>query len=263
VIPGNAKPRSELPWLPYRETDKVFVINSHNFGGGAFDPSVNGKTPIAAWVPSRDDAGNGTTTLTDLVGTNNGTLTNMDPATDWLVDTGSGGVRALDFDGVNDAVIASAPAITQQMTQSYWFRRAAPSVLSCFVGFGVASTVSNRFVIQPWSDGVVYISFGGSNWGQLNSNDTNWHHLVAVFDGSATGNANRLKAYLDGSPVSLSYTATIPSAIGAPSSLWMGRTFTTINQFSSGRIDDYRLWDVALNATDAADLYAAQRGGNA
>jgi hypothetical protein len=32
--PGYAKPRSELPWLPYRETDKVFVINSHNFGGG-------------------------------------------------------------------------------------------------------------------------------------------------------------------------------------------------------------------------------------
>jgi len=31
VTPGYAKPRSELPWLPYRTNDKVFVINSHNF----------------------------------------------------------------------------------------------------------------------------------------------------------------------------------------------------------------------------------------
>ena len=35
MTPGYAKPRAELPWLPYNESDKVFVINSHNFGGGA------------------------------------------------------------------------------------------------------------------------------------------------------------------------------------------------------------------------------------
>ena len=40
------------------------------------------------WCPSLDDAGNGTTTLTDLSGNgNHGTLTNMDPATDWVADT--------------------------------------------------------------------------------------------------------------------------------------------------------------------------------
>ena len=43
--------------------------------------AVNGKEPVAAWIPSLDTAGNGTTTLTDLVGSNNGTLTNMDAAT--------------------------------------------------------------------------------------------------------------------------------------------------------------------------------------
>jgi hypothetical protein len=263
MTPGNAKPRSELPWLPYRETDKVFVINSHNFGGGAFNPSVNGKMPIAAWIPSRDDAGNGTTTLTDLVGSNNGTLTNMDPATDWVVDTDAGGVRALDFDGLNDVVIAGAPAITQQMTQSYWFKRSATSVLSCFVGFGVLSSDSNRFIVLPWSDGIVYMQFGGVNFGRFNSNDTNWHHLVVVFDGAATGNSNRLKAWFDGSAVSLTFTGTIPSGIGSPTSLQIGRTFSQVNQFSLGRVDDYRIWNQALDATDAAALYAAQRGGQA
>ena len=71
--------------------------------------AVNGKEQIAAWIPSLDTAGNGTTTLTDLVGSNDGTLTNMDAA-DWVADTDAGGVRALDFDGTNDRVIGALGA---------------------------------------------------------------------------------------------------------------------------------------------------------
>ena len=45
MTPGYAKPRSELPWLPYRTTDKVFVINSHNFGA----PAINLKDDLVWW----------------------------------------------------------------------------------------------------------------------------------------------------------------------------------------------------------------------
>lgn len=38
MIPGFAKSRRELPWLPYPESDKVYIINAHNFGGGASAP---------------------------------------------------------------------------------------------------------------------------------------------------------------------------------------------------------------------------------
>jgi hypothetical protein len=44
MTPGFAKPRSELPWLPYPESDRVFVINSHNF-----TPSVNLKANLVWW----------------------------------------------------------------------------------------------------------------------------------------------------------------------------------------------------------------------
>lgn len=64
--------------------------------------AVNGKEPAFAWIPSLDDVGNGTTTLNDLIGSRDGTLTNMDAGTDWVADTGAGGVRALDFDATND-----------------------------------------------------------------------------------------------------------------------------------------------------------------
>jgi len=40
VTPGYAKPRSELPWLPYESLDRVRIINSHNF------------TPVATWTPA-------------------------------------------------------------------------------------------------------------------------------------------------------------------------------------------------------------------
>ena len=59
---------------------------------------------LAWWCPSLDETGNGTTTLYDLVGSVNGTLTNMDASTDWVADTASGGVRCLDFDGTNDFI---------------------------------------------------------------------------------------------------------------------------------------------------------------
>jgi hypothetical protein len=99
MIPGFAKSRQELPWLPYPESDKVFVINAHNFPSAGFSPAVNGKMPIVAWIPSRDDAGNGTTTLNDL-GNNSvdGSFVGL-PTSAWVANTDAGGVRALDFTG--------------------------------------------------------------------------------------------------------------------------------------------------------------------
>lgn len=65
--------------------------------------AVNSKEPAFAWIPSLDDAGNGTTTLNDLIGSRDGTLTNMaTPSSNWVADTGAGGIRRIDFDDTND-----------------------------------------------------------------------------------------------------------------------------------------------------------------
>ena len=61
---------------------------------------------VGAWSPCLNPRGG--TTLYDLSGRGNyGTLTNMDPATDWVT---SGGKTALDFDGSNDRVEISDSA---------------------------------------------------------------------------------------------------------------------------------------------------------
>lgn len=182
---------------------------------------------------------------------NHGTLTNMD-GNDWVASQGR---YALDFDGSNDVVAASIPLVPNNLcTQSYWFRRTATSTLTGFVGFGVNSSSNSRFVLQPWSDGVVYITVADTttefNWGQFNSNDTLWHHLAAVFDGTKTTNASRLVVFFDGKPISLTYSGTIPATFGSPTLLRMGQTFAAANNFGSGMIDGYLIHNRALSPNE-------------
>lgn len=72
-----------------------------------------------------------------------------------------------------------------------------------------------------------------------------WVHVAMVFDGTQTGNANRLKLYANGVPVTLTYNGTIPAITDVNvNPLKMG----TIN----GWMDDARVWNAALSAADIA-----------
>jgi hypothetical protein len=262
MIPGFAKSREDLPYLPYRTSDKVYVINSHNFGGGAFSPAVNGKMPIAAWIPSRDDAGNGTTTLTDLVGSNDGTLTNMDPATDWVADTDAGGVRALDFDGVNDTTVHDRLILPSNVFSiSTWVKPVSVSGVRMLVAQYGSTTFDRGWYLAVISGAVRFLvspNGGLIPWGQGGTVSTgSWQHIVSVSTGSA------FKIYIDGNPVTTSLTGTYPSTIFNSSvDFQIGARHGTDSPYS-GLQDDARVFDQALDATDVADLYAAGRGGDA
>lgn len=251
MTPGFAKPRAELPWLPYGECNRV-IINAHNFTPATFSPAVNGKMPVAAWIPTRDTVGNGTTTLTDLVGTNNGTLTNMDPATDWVSDTDAGGTRALDFDGSDRVFLGNISASVWSF--SAWTRVSAFNTAFRRI-FG-----QNGFQIDiAFSASGVFACFDGTAWRTFGTAVTlnQWLHHVITYDGSS------LRAYRNGSQIgstttggrSLSGVSRFGDYVGGP-------VLGDGNQFI-GRLDDMRIWNQAINATDVSDLYAAQRGGDA
>jgi len=207
---------------------------------------------VCSWAPCLGPTG---LTLRDWSGRgNHGTLTN---GPTWSTSSGN---YNLEFDGTDDVVTSSVPPLNNVVcSQSYWFQRTATSALSSFVGVGVAGSESNRFVIQPWSDGVVYVSMGQTVWGNFSSNDLLRHHLVAVFDGNQTGNANRLKCWLDGRPVTLSFTGTIPSNIGSPASIRFGQTYNVESPFGSGRIFDYGIYARTLASQEIQIL--ARRPG--
>lgn len=72
-----------------------------------------------------------------------------------------------------------------------------------------------------------------------------WHHVAYVFDGTATGNSNRMKIYVDGNPQALSFVNTVPSTTPSYNtnaiigrSVWEGFSFI-------GKMNDVRIWNVA------------------
>jgi hypothetical protein len=189
---------------------------------------------------------------------NHGTLTNMDAATDWVVD---GGRYALDFDGSNDLVDISFSAFAgvSSATISGWFRRTATSAFGPMFGTGQSGTAASRFNVLAWSDGNVYVATNSNEFALFASNDLLLHHILVVFDGLKTGNTNRLKVYFDGKEVTLSYNGTVQSTLGNGNNWWMG--ITQLNQAGTGRIFENIGWTRSLSANEALQLYQIGRGG--
>lgn len=219
---------------------------------------VNGKTPIAAWIPSLDTAGNGTTTLTDLVGSNNGTLTNMDPTTDWVADTGAGGVRALDFDGINDRITGVPMFSSSAWAVSLWLKMNATSESANRSIFGNLQFNRSGFLIQKRrsnaSDGnkLIFVYAPYTPIYSLNVFPTEkWSHVCFSYNGSAyTGWINGVEQF------------TASGAFVQPSSgpwSFCGPSSGLFDGFYSGRLDDIRIFNQGVVLSDVQYLY---NGGN-
>jgi hypothetical protein len=208
----------------------------------------------------RDMAG---TTAYDRSGSgNNGTLTNGPTLTQGKIG------QALSFDGSDDYVDAgdiNALDGASTFTMSAWIKQN-----SLLEGRSVVSKYTNSFPHVSWGTSGggepdrMGMLISGANYGTV-STDVHqaevWEHWVWVFDGTQTGNSNRLKAYLNGAEQTLSFGGTIPAttnstaaavAIGADSG---GDGSAEWN----GSIDEVRLYSRVLSANEIAALYNAGR----
>ena len=214
--------------------------------------AVNGKEPVAAWIPSLDTAGNGTTTLTDLVGTNNGTLTNMDAATDWAL---SGGKYALDFDGTNDYVNtgftpSTAIGTLNSWAISIWIKQTSAKNNARIIG----NSLSTRWYLAT-STTVVFWGWGSSfsTSTNLTLSFGNWQHVVVTYN-STTGN---ILCFLAGSLVAANVYS--GNGVFASNTTQIGDILAGPLPFN-GSIDDVRVFSTALDASDAAYLYNSGNG---
>lgn len=227
---------------------------------------------IAALCPSQDTTGDGTTTLTDFTGVSSGTLTNMDASTDWVTDSGK---RCLDLDGANDYVVTTATPIggAKCVSMSFYARRVANTGLGVCLGVAPAiNSGSHQLIFYHFTDGNVYLHVGGLNYGIFawSLTDQAWHSVIINFDGTATGNANRLKVWIDGTAKTLTFNGTIPAAIlSVDSRVFLGASpYSPSPNYGAFRIDDFRLRlrlysDSERTEIDASrgGTYAAASGG--
>ena len=84
------------------------------------------------------------------------------------------------------------------------------------------------------------------------SND--WNHIVAVFNGSGSSNADKCKIYLNGVSQTLTFSGTFPSSVDDLSGYdtYIGRRSSG---YYIGNIDEVAIWNAALDADAITAIY--------
>lgn len=88
-----------------------------------------------------------------------------------------------------------------------------------------------------------------------------WEHWAMVFDGTQSGDENRLKFYFNGTPQELVFNGTIPATLNSSdTAVVIGDRGSDAPQYSwNGSIDDVRIYNRALSASEILNLYTLGR----
>ena len=244
-------------WNASRAALKVNTSQNFNTNGLVGHWTFDGADTV--WTSSSagtilDDSGNG----------NTGTLTNMNQSTS-PVDGKVG--QALKFDGANDYVnVPTAVSIDNIWdsggTVSFWVK--PYSAGESDAGFWVAKTWG-IFALSGHAAGQTGIEFN-VNWSGSTAKwrgDTvpeidfnKWHHVVVSYDADST--ANDPIFYVDGVAMSLSENVA-PSgtrSYDAGFSMQIGGN-TATSRTSDGNLDDVRIYNRALSASEIASLHTS------
>ena len=134
--------------------------------------------------------------------------------------TRAAGPATLVFDGTDDYVDTNVKLFTtQKFSVSFWVKVSSFNSTYCSGILNnsyvtIFGTASNYLGYTSTFAAGIQTSAGSSAIGIVTqsgySTDT-WYHYAAVYDGTQTGNAARLKLYINGVPKTLVYDATVPS----------------------------------------------------
>lgn len=208
---------------------------------------------VGAWCPSV--SGWGGNLLRDLSGNgNHGTLTTMDPPTDWVV---SGGRHALDFDGVDDVVTVSDSGsldITTQITMSGWVNVVSSLVDYHAIFEKARSTSYGFFTVYAGGNQIrAIINIGGARRDisrDITTSRATWNHYAATYDGMF------VRLFENGNEIF--NTSSWTGAIGTDSSsLSIGKMVGLAGPNS--QMDDIRIYNRALTESELK-LLSSERG---
>jgi len=188
-------------------------------------------------------------TVYDLSGQgNNGTMTNMDPETDWV--DGKIGSSALDFDGVDDRITTgTVMPIASGGSYSGWFNSADVSSTEVIMD---TTDSGNRMTVQVRSNEVRGAIYNGTAIaaasGEITGRSNQWIHFTYTWDGGTVG-----KMYIDGV---LQAGTSAPNHFGGQDDTVIGNTTNILDtDWFTGKIDDVRIYNRALSAEEITRLY--------
>ena len=224
---------------------------------------------VGYWAPCLGPTG---TRLHDVSRYNNwGTLTNMDAATDWVID---GGQYALDFDGTNDYTTGTPMPIygTMNFTLAAWvyiystgqggsdglfpvmIQKAAPAAAAgCGMIYFYSGANAGKFMLST-GDGA---SFSEPLTSSAASITNSWAFVVLV---RKTGTTNNGTCYVNGVEFPLASSLTVLNVTTTTS---FRLAADGSGPFRLGRIivSDAIGWNRALSQNEVSRLYNLGRGG--
>jgi hypothetical protein len=199
------------------------------------------------------------TTWTDLTGNSrNGTLING-------VGYSALNNGTLTFDGTNDYVtVANTVAVlsaVNKFTIESWFKLTNASLNNTIFSFGTGASYNNDILVAVYGTTIlaqVNNGVDGSASPTAAFTSTAWTNIQVVFDGTQTGNANRLKMYINGVLQTLTFAYTVPATTAVNSSCGIGAYSTgSFNNFLTGNIAVTRLYTTAFSQTDVTTNFNA------
>jgi hypothetical protein len=165
------------------------------------------------------------------------------------------------------AFLAAPPADIEgiaQVTLSAWMQRSIPNAIEEVGEETIPVDMNNELSIDDWSDGLLYFCIG--QWDTTcastpDGNDTSWHLVTLVFDGSQPTPQTKLLGYLDGELQSLTYEQGGPYPTATPTydEHWDLDAVSDNEGQDAGTIDDARIWARTLSAAEVAALYTGTR----
>ncbi len=192
----------------------------------------------------------------DVICGQDGTLVN----TPTWADTSRYGKQCIVLDGntqhVNLGDVAILNAVSA-FTLAFWMNQDVLDQTDAIFDKGGWGVAESGITILTSGGGQMYLQIDGSNQRgifdySLVVNAGQWQHLAIVFNGAGIGNTGRLQAYVDASPVVLTYTGTIPAATDDLSGIdaTIGRAAASFD----GKLSDFRIYGNTALTRDELDF---------
>lgn len=159
--------------------------------------------------------------------------------------------NTLDFDGVNDHVVASLPSVfnniaANDFTIEMWVKNESSSVQRIFFA-QLNSNYFVSFILSPQSEPGVYVYNGGVNsvFSSTVFTLNQWTHLAFTWDSSTS----TILMYVNGVLQNTSFAGTCSS--GVNSSLVIGEGYIIPN--FNGELDEFRIWNTVRSQCDISN----------
>ena len=199
----------------------------------------------------------GSTSWNDISrGGNNGTLVNGP-----TFSSANGG--SIVFDGADDYVTGSNLLNgATQATLMGWVKKYSTN---SDISFGVLDypnlPTDKRIEVVWYRDGNLYGEVGDTQNDWVNTtqttNDTNWHHISFVYNGTQSTNFNKVKLYFDGTlRANTNTVGTIQSSVSATGPMTIGRRNTGYNR---GNFSIIQFYNRELSTQEVLQNYNATK----